>query len=95
MILDSCGVTENQSVCAFCAGVVLGYQECQTVLDHPIVFDLRSIVRKYWKNHICVINEALLNVVTSTLTLYKGVLEYYDPNGESVLCPTKSVGRSW
>jgi hypothetical protein len=34
----------------------------------PIVFDLRSIVlRKYWKNHICVINEALKNVVTSTL----------------------------
>jgi hypothetical protein len=28
-------------------------------LDRPIVFDLRSIVRKYWKNHIGVINEAL------------------------------------
>jgi hypothetical protein len=29
------------------------------VLDRPIVFDLRSIGPEYWKNHICVINEAL------------------------------------
>jgi hypothetical protein len=28
-------------------------------VDRPIVFDLRSIGEEYWKNHICVINEAL------------------------------------
>jgi hypothetical protein len=54
--------------------------------DRPIVFDLRSIVRKYWKNHICVINEALK--CCHFYVNYKGVLEYYDPKRESILCPT-------
>jgi hypothetical protein len=36
-----------------------------------------------WSAYVCVINEALKNLVTSTSIILKGVLEIYDPNGES------------
>jgi hypothetical protein len=60
-----------------------------------IVFDLRSsIVRKYWKNHICVINEALkcCHFYVNYIKAFSNIMIL--THGESILCPTKSVGRS-
>jgi hypothetical protein len=57
--------------------------------------------REAWSAYLChKLNEVLKNLVTSTLIILKGVLEIYDPNGESCVHsaqgrgPTKSVGRS-
>jgi hypothetical protein len=63
------------------------------LLDRPIVFDLRSIVRKYWKSHICVINEALkcCHFYVNYIKAFSNIMILTET--QSCVLPTKSVGR--